>query len=469
MGHAWGTLPALAATAVLLPSPPSHAPSASAQTPPPLRVSDDGRRLESGGRPFFYLADTVGPLDGDTSRQAISRHVKARASGGFTVLHAALAAREGSDDGTCRWSELAVVEHLVVEAAAHGLYVALHPALDLTPGSPPDAKPCAVRDEAAAQAAGRALGARYRPFTHVTWVVGSARPSASRLSIWAAFARGLAEGGRGAPRKLLAYEAPPGEPLPPYSSDARWVDVAIARLDPAGERPEALVAAMTARRPSKPVIAAGPMPSRGPDSVPSSREGVASIRQSAYAAMFAGAAGYASVAPPIEATGLGARRLWPGGASPPRSADPPHLAGEDDPDLRSQLSHLRRLLARRDRDRHEPAPDLLIHHPAGPTTTARALSGPRRDWALVHVPAGAPAPSIDVERIRGRNLRVFWFDPRSGNDMEPLPVTDRTRPLRAIPPDSEDWVLVLETDGEVPLPLAREVSSTARRPPDLVA
>jgi len=58
-----------------------------------------------------------------------------------------------------------------------------------------------------------------------------------------------------------------------------------------------------------------------------------------------------------------------------------------------------------------------------------------------------------LEKITGKKLRVFWFNPRNGNLVKKEPIENKGTQFFQ-PPESgygQDWVLVLE-DGEKNFP-----------------
>lgn len=312
---------------------------------------------------------------------------------------------ECAPEDECRPPSYAAADSLVQEAAARGLYVALHLALEGAAPRTPRRQGLSLDDNAAAdvgQHLARSIASRYRAAPHLAWVLGG-QPRGARPRFWSAVAAELADARRGAPPRLVTWSPETGT-ASGYPHEAPWLDFALAPVDPSAAWPEEPVLDLTAREPRKPVIAI--------ESAVTEPPAPDAIRQAAYAAVFAGAGGYIT-----------------------RFPDAPF----------DQLFHLRRLVDRRDRRHAAPAPDLLLDPVTEGARTPQALSGPGREWALVFVPAGAAAPLVAVDRLGGSDLGVFWFDPRTGNDAEPLPVPDRTRPLRAIPPDPRDWVLVLQS------------------------
>ena len=94
----------------------------------------------------------------------------------------------------------------------------------------------------------------------------------------------------------------------------------------------------------------------------------------------------------------------------------------------------------------------LVREPAGgePVTAARAGDGA---FALVYLPAPRKLV-IDTRRISGRQLRAWWFDPRTGQARQAALVAT-TGNVTLAPPGSgpeEDWVLVLDDAGKWPRP-----------------
>jgi hypothetical protein len=165
-------------------------------------------------------------------------------------------------------------------------------------------------------------------------------------------------------------------------------------------------------------------PAEGEPGGPSPRQ----VRQAAYRALLGGQAyGYVS---PVRAFAADwrAHLELPGGAS---------------------LAAARRLIT--SRPGALSVDRALVREPTGaePVTAARAADG---SFALVYVPSPRKL-SVDARRLSGKQLRAWWWNPRTGQ-RRPAALTATTGFIPLAPPGGtaeEDWVLVLD-DASKPLP-----------------
>ncbi len=141
-----------AAIAALALSIAAIVPAAAQERTPPLKVSSNGRYLEGGGKPFFWLGDTGWLLLAKLNRDDVERYFAKRESQGYNVIQIMVLhspemtnpitgpalvdgdiARPRTTPGSdpSKAGEYDYWDHLdwvIDRAAAHGLYVALVPA-----------------------------------------------------------------------------------------------------------------------------------------------------------------------------------------------------------------------------------------------------------------------------------------------------------------------------------------------------
>lgn len=135
----------------------------------PLRVSGNGRYLQNGETPFFWLADTAWPLFHRLGRADARLYLKNRAEKGFNVIQSVLAFRaDGVDQGT---SELERPEYwekcdaIVDMAEELGLYMALLPCWGSYVRD-------GLVDEAGALRYADFLASRYAGRRNIIWLLG---------------------------------------------------------------------------------------------------------------------------------------------------------------------------------------------------------------------------------------------------------------------------------------------------------
>ena len=431
-----------------------------------LRVRANGRVLETvTGRRFFYLADTAWELVHRATREEIDWYLETRAAQGFTAVQVVLLPEINGPDMPNAYGQVplvdrdpdrpndkyfALVDHIVRAADRHGLYVALLPtwgAYVVSEQHPLFASP-RIFDAAGARRYGRYLGARYRAEPNVIWVLGGDRSAGGYEAVWQAMASGLREAGQGAPRKLISYHPNGGESSSRWFASADWIDFHMLQSGHRRDsRPYEMVAEDYARRPVKPVLNGEPGYEGIPDTLSSTGAKLddEDVRRFAYWSVFSGAFGHTyganevwmmwspalePLTPKVKPPFLGARRTW-------RDAVATYPGAQ-------QMRHLRALFDRADRIARVPAQHLLDEPSAGGLHHVAAIAGEDRSWAYVYIPAAAPAPRIRISGLRASRLSARWYNPRTGNEMESLTIEDRVSPLRAVPPDTQDWVLQLE-------------------------
>jgi hypothetical protein len=448
-----------------------------------LRVSENRRFLvREDGTPFFYLADTAWELCHVLRREEVERYLANRAAKGFTVIQTValsefdgLAApnayghtplrkdsrglfdprqpdvRPGADDDY--WDH---VDHIVDRAGDYGLYLGLLPTwgdkVCKLWGVGPDVFDPYYEGQGLGEAIDRAraygafLGRRYGDRTNIIWVLGGDRPADGDEAIWRAMARGIAEGAAGTgetDRALMTYH--------PYGSQVSsallhhepWLDFNMIQSGH-GSRDQPNYEMITNdyhKRPAKPTLDGEARYEDHPINwdITRGRFDDYDVRQAAYWAVFAGAAGHTYghysifqfYAPTTPRTPFGnAGAYWYDALDAPGAGD---------------MAHLRALIESRPYLDRVPDQAMIA---AGQGTRAdhvRATRGQDGAYAFVYIPTGKPA-TIDMEAISGEIARAWWYDPREGAAtlIGEMPAAG-TRTFT--PPSSgrgHDWVLVLD-------------------------
>jgi hypothetical protein len=433
-----------------------------AGTPPPLRVADGGRHLETvDGRPFFWLADTAWELLHRASREEIRRYLDRRARQDFNVVLTVLipeinGLRLPNAEGQLpllerdprrpnpEWFELA--DFLVAEAGRRGMYVGLLPtwgAYVQEEQHPLFESRLLFRPREAFDY-GKFLGAYFAGRPNVVWILGGDRPPDGREETWRALATGLKEGAGDTPPKLMTYHprGPDGSSADRLHGEA-WLDFNLLQTGHrrAG-RPGELVARDYAREPFKPVLNGEPGYEGLWDEMRPENPKLtdADVRRFAYESVFAGAAGhtyganevwmmwrpeYEPIAPNVTPPFLGARRTW--------------LEALDYPGA-EQMGELRRLMEREGFPALRPDPALARREDGSPAPALRHDDGRR---ALVYFAAGTERLSVSASRVNRGWLRASWFNPRRGGSTPAAWPTNSPALFR--PPDPRvDWVLRLQ-------------------------
>jgi len=451
-----------------------------------LRVSDNRRFLVTAdGRPFFWLGDTAWELFHRLDRAEAELYLADRATKGFTVIQAvALAELDGLTEPN-RYGHLPLenqdparpavkpgpgndywdfVDEVVDLAAARRLRIGLLPTWGkYVTSSAFDGKVDGIFNLANALAYGRFLGQRYRDRSNLIWILGGdkAPSTPEAVALWRALARGIAEGVSGREdysTVLMTYHtAGPGH-VSDFLHDESWLDFTSAQSSH-GDLVESwrFIEKHWARQPIKPVI---DLESSYPDALipaawlpESMRAAHRSTRPStddharraAYWAVFAGAAGHT----------YGHNSIWQMYAPPRKPILSPRLTWKEALDAPSarQMGYLRALIESRPFLSHVPDQTLIAGHVGEGADHIRALRGD--GCALIYTPVGKPF-GVHLDRLTGRDVKAWWFDPRSGQ-VTPAGQFARKGSREFVPPGSPgvgcDWVLALEDPArQLPAP-----------------
>ncbi|WP_105013133.1 glycoside hydrolase family 140 protein [Salinibacter sp. 10B] len=437
---------------LVLPIPPSQAQSDA--SPPPLGISDDGRRLvQPDGTPFFWLGDTAWELFHRLNREEAKTYLDDRAEKGFTVIQAVVLAEQDGLNTPNPYGETPLhnndptqpneayfdhVDFVVDQAEQRGLYVGMLPTWGDKFNKKWGVGPEILTPENA-RAYGEFLGERYRD-EPIIWILGGDRNPENEedVAIIQAMADGI-ETGDDAP--LMTYHPMGGSQSWQWFHAEAWLDIHMFQsghdFDIANYE---TTRAGYLRAPPRPVIDGEPRyedipagfdPKKG-------RIGPFDVRQAAYWSVLSGAFGHTygnnniwqmwdEEYEPV----LGARFSWH------EALD--HVGA-------TQMGHVRQLFL--SRPFLELVPDQSVL--AGPAGTGaahqRAARGGGGRYLIAYTPYGAPV-SVWLGTIAGETAVAHWFNPRTGEAQE-IGTFDATDTHTFDPPGDtgrgSDWVLVVD-------------------------
>jgi hypothetical protein len=424
----------------------------------PLRVSADRRHLvHADGTPFFYLGDTAWELFHRLTREEADAYLDDRARKGFTVIQAvALAEFDGlrvpnaygdlplrNDDPTQPDDAyFRHVDYVVRAAERRGMYVGLLPTWgdkwNKKWGVGPE-----IFTPANARAYGEFLGRRYKA-RQVIWILGGDRipESDAQLAIVRAMAEGLRAGDGGA--HLMTYHPMGGQSSSRFFHGDDWLafDMFQSSHGARDVSNDRMVAADRAREPAKPVIDGEPRYEDHPVNWDPKNGWFDEfdVRQGAYWALLAGAAGHT----------YGDHDIWQflSPRHPPvSSARTPWREALGHPGA-AQVGYARRLLTSRPFLELAPDQELLVSPVDSGAGRQRAARG--GSYAFAYTPLGSPL-TVRLDRLRGAGadttVRALWFDPRRGDSTE-VGVFPASGERVFTPPGAvgrgNDWVLVLD-------------------------
>jgi hypothetical protein len=435
-----------------------------------LSVSSNGRYLvNQDGEPFLYLADTGWSMFKRLTHHEADRYFRNRLAKGFTAIQAyvlrglEVANPEGHfplvdrdptklDEGFFR-----NVDYLVNRANELGLVMALvtcwgehvdHRASD---GRHDRREQIFTTENAFAY--GEILGARYRD-NCVIWLLGGDHaPSDETVAIWDAMARGLKAGSNGI--HLVSYHASGGWSSSSHFHQHGWLDFnTIQSLHRSADPNYELVEVDYGLLPVKPTL---DMECRYEDIIdglygprlisnPSGRIDARQVREAAYWAVLAGAAGQA----------YGHNSVWQfhdeaKADGPIDYSDPPipptigWIAAMDSAGAFG-MSHLRKLLELRPWYQMVPDQSVIAAGQGEGEDHIQAARAEDGSFVLAYLPFGQTVV-MRMDKITGSPVRAQWYNPRAGTftQIAEYPNTPDLREFVApTMGEGNDWVLVLE-------------------------
>lgn len=455
---------------------------------PPIAVHSDGHLLQtSDGKPLFWMGDTAWELIHRTSREECSYYLKTRAQQGFTVVQAvvlaefngvtvpsALGEKPFIDNNPDKPNEVyfnRVVE-IVDEAGSRGLYVALLPTWGDKLTAPWGAGPrlFGLDNLPVARSYARYLASKVGAHTNVVWMLGGDRPpriEGSRQKqavksgfkpdqdwtpIWREMAAGLVEGGG---KRLTLYHPQGGrDSTSVYLHGEKWLDVNGMQSGHGSGHDVSVwewVARDYALTPAKPTLDLEPNYEDHPFN-PWPRWDASTgyfrdhdVRKQVYRSVFAGACGVT----------YGHHAIW--GFVGTRNdvinhADRDWIDALGRPAGR-QMRFLRELIESRPFFARIPDRTLIASDAGSGGMHLEATRDRDGSYAFVYFPTNDQSVVLNLNKMRNKRLRAWWYDPRIGFGRL-IGLVDVTPAVEfKSPPFGPDWVLVLDDpDANYPPP-----------------
>lgn len=448
-----------------------------------LRVSGDHRHLETvSGKSFLWLADTDWTIPMRLKWDDVQYLMDKRVQQGFTVLQIVALDPEMDpgmhtpcgdpalfDGDLSKRNEkyFQYLDWIIDEADCHGLYVLLLPAWgQLVVGENWGGKTFdKTVHEGNAYEYGDWIGRRYKDRGNIVWCLGGDRQPIHKgvcyKNVWRRMAEGIAHGVTGLDLKWNVPDAHWSEALMTYHTCFEmetgqystmtywddgdvWIDFIMLQSGHGAKTQNYLqVKEEYGRERTMPVFDGEPayeqMPSNWPDPLPLHDEWI--VRKRAYWSLFAGSFGHT----------YGHSSVWCTISEKERSKGRPYTWCEalDRPGA-WQMRVLRDLLLSRPFVKAVPCQEMIGH---SAHCGDGCLDGHRQAcvhqegrFAMIYLSSGG-TEKVDLCKLSGETLNVWWFNPRNGECTEPEAMENPRAWTEFTSPDegtAKDWVLVID-------------------------
>jgi hypothetical protein len=438
---------------------PAHAQMAT----PPLTISANGRYVEAGGKPFFWMGDTGWLMLSKLDRDDTERYLARRAAQGFNVIQVMVLhrpemtnaatgpalidgdiARPRTTPGSnpAKGQEYDYWDHLdwvVDRAAAHGLYLALVPAW----GSFAEMRKLTVDT---APIYGRFLAKRYKHKPNIVWLNGGDTHADMATMAWQSLGKTI----KGIdPDHLMTFH-PFGRTDSSWTfHNASWLDFNMFQSGhqsyaqdttpcARGEDNWKYIVDDWGRSPARPSIDGEPSYENMPHGLDFTQEPIwqaADVRRYAWWAVFAGAFGHS----------YGENSVMQFHVAGEKSAYWAHIPWQEAIDApgAGQMRHLKDLMLSRPYMERTPDQALIVDNGLRYDRVA-ATRGAR--YAMAYSYTGANF-RVQMGRIGGKRVNAAWYDPRTGAT-QPIGIFVNQGKRLFTPPGTpapgNDWVLLLD-------------------------
>lgn len=447
--------------------------------PKGLAISANGHYfVDAEGRPFFYLADTAWTLFKRLTLTEADHYFANRVAKGFTVIQAYVLR---GLEVTNLYGELPLIDHdptrlnepffrnideIVERAGRHGLTMGLVATMGahvqhVTGRAERYSGSEAIFDKENAFTYGELLGTRYKDRDVIWYLGGDHNPTEETIGIWEAMAAGLKTGGAG--RSLVSYHVTGGASSSTLLHQREWLDFNAPQSGHRSAEPTYdYISNDYAMVPAKPSIDMEARYEDIPDGLfyprivsnPSGRIDARQVREAAYWALLAGAAGHGYGHNSVCLMNDGIEQDPRDYSFPLCLARTHWLAALDSPGAFA-MGYMRMLLELRPWYRLVPDQSLIVAGQGEGEDHVQAACAEDGSFALAYLPFGHVVV-VKTSRITGDSVRALWFDPRTGAFTQAG--THVKRDIREFAPpsmgDDDDWVLVLE-DASKDFPIER--------------
>jgi hypothetical protein len=271
----------------------------------------------------------------------------------------------------------------------------------------------------------------------VLWYVGGDSAPGGEREVWVAMARGLKDGSGGS--HLVSYHGSGGTSSSTWFHKDEWLDFnSIQSGHGWAAKTYRFIARDYGLSPAKPTVDMEPPYENHPTGPRTPRIDAHQVRQGAYWAMLAGAAGHGYGALDLFHLYKDSDGPFPrNGFQPWRKALTYEGAG--------QVGLMRRLFELRPWYKLVQDQSVLASGPGEEATPVQAARAKDGSFLIAYSPVGRPV-GIHMDKVSGEKVKARWYDPREGTWRE-IGVYANTGTREFTCPSQgaqSDWVLVLD-------------------------
>jgi hypothetical protein len=429
-----------------------------------LHTTSDGHYLQyEDGTPFFWLGDTGWELFHRLTLPEIAAYLDNRAAKGFNVIQAVALAEFDGQRKPNRYGQVplsgldpthpndvyfTVIDSTVRMAMTRNMFIGLLPTWGdkVTPnwGAGP-----VIFDSINAYTYGKWIGARYKKFPNIIWILGGDRPAVRDSSDWRPIWRQMAKGITDATDHhcIITYHPWGGSnSTSQWIHNEPWLDINMFQSGHGSGHDVAcweLVTRDRALLPTKPTLdgepnyedhPVNPWPKWNPEN---GRFRDYDVRKQCYRSVFAGACGVT----------YGHHAVWQFMSERDEAINYPDRGWVNAMDRPGafQVGYLRRLLESRPMTARTPDPSLIMLGQGDKGQHIEAFRSADNSYAMIYLPVGKTV-TIRTGFIRSQKILAWWFNPRNAVAQK-IGLIDNNAVHDFTPPalgEENDWVLVLD-------------------------
>ncbi len=427
-----------------------------------LKVSENNRFLVTEkGEPFFWMADTAWELFHRCNREEALAYLTKRAEQGFNVIQAvALAELDGlktpnsygekpllnNDPTTPNSAYFEHMDYIIKMADSLHIYIALLPTWGDKLFQDKWGKGPEIFTKSSAKAYGNWIGNRYKNYDNIIWVIGGdriPREGTDDVEVWNQMAEGIAQAAGGYEGTLMTFHPQPNQNggSSTWFHKQPWLDFNMHQTGHcANQGTYKHIAFDYNLDPVKPTMDGEPLYEDHPNCFNAKDLGYSvpdDIRRIMYWNVFAGACGqtygchdvwqmYTVDKEPIN----GPLRPWPVALDLP---------------MANQVKFLKNLMLSRPYLSRIPDQSMVLDKQDDDSSFVIATRDSKGSYAFVYFPTGKTT-RLNLSNLTGNSLKVWWYDPRTGNSFPESPIK-KSVDVTIVPPTmgkGNDWVLVLD-------------------------